>query len=825
MAERTFTAKPESGLRPWLQRKATLRIGAPDDAYEREADRAADAVMGGRRLSSAGASLSRIPVTQGQARGKRAHALDIAKFRTGLRYNVGMPEAKQQEEAMFKRAAFSPVGKLPFEKPEMFPGLAPTPSVLPLTFHTPSYGYKLKPFSVTDAELKLTPKSEAGDVKELEKKKEEGAPVPRKCACGGSVSSSLAGECEECKIKRLQKKLSIGSSNDPLEQEADRIADQVMAVSPGRDVGSTAPHMQRFTRQPSGEAGTAPGSVDRVLAGSGKPLNQGLREDMEQRFGYDFSMVRVHTGAEAAQSAQDVNAQAYTVGHNIVFGAEQFVPTSQKGRRLIAHELAHVVQQVSGHAYGVNLQRLSWTEIKEKSYRSIISGIHKARDGMRNGLKKVAAKYLPASLFPIADGVTETAITVIDLLISVVMAVLGIVVGFGEGIVGMITGLSMLIYGVIKILYDLIVGIFTNFDAARQDLKVVWEALKGLPSALKKLVNDWLDEFNKASSERQSLMIGELTGQVLAIIATFAVAAGRAGSAAKVSAATADTIAGTSGEVATTAARAKPVLTVIEGGGSAGGASARAGAGASDIAGNTALKAAPVADPVAPPVRLLPPLPAEAAPAAASASFAPSATRAVATGVGVGAAIAAKEAPKSTKKPKCDGPTGLTKADPIPMTWFKVREDDYYPKRLQIKDRVYGRDDPGNPLKLPLGEPLGVPNRYWPRLNKIMQLVPSERDLKADDFRTVLTKYGFDWSGLQADHVQDLDWGGPDVFENLWPLSNSANMSAGPRQNSHQRITYCETPDGPKVVDQTLTAFKASPGHFGRFFRIAKIER
>ena len=651
--------------------------------------------------------------------------------------------------------------------------------------------------------------------------------LQRKCACGGSAASSLTGKCEACKKNRLQAKLTIGASNDPLEQEADRVADQVLAKPAHSAISGATPSIQRFTGTSTADATTAPPSVDQVLSSSGRPLDKALQQDMGQRFGHDFSRVRVHTGAAAEQSARDVNARAYTVGHNIVFGADRFTPETHEGQRLLAHELTHVVQQSSGLAQGISLQRWSWAEIKEKAYDGMIAGIHKARDGMRNGLKGLAANHLPASLYPIADGIIETAITVIDILIAVIMAVLGIVVGFGEGIVGMITGLFTLVYGVIKLLYNLIAGIFTNFDAAKQDLNAVWEALKGLPSALKKLVDDWLDKFSKAPSERQSLMIGELTGQVLAIIATYALAAGRAGSAAKASAATADTIGGTSGELVTTAARAKPVLTVIEGGGgSASSTSARASAGASDIVGNTAMKVAPVMDQVAPPLRLLPPLPVKTAPVAAPlAALTPSTTRAVAAGVGVGIATAAKTAPKNTKKPKCDSPTGLTRKDAIPMTWYKVREDDYYPKRLHIKDQVYGRDDPSNPRKLPLGEPLGVSNKYWPRLNKIMQLIPSERGSKAGDFRAVLTKYGYDWSGLQADHVQDLDWGGADKFENIWPLSSSANLSAGPRQNSNQRITYCETSDGPKVVDQTLTAFKTNPGHFGRFFHITKIDR
>lgn len=77
----------------------------------------------------------------------------------------------------------------------------------------------------------------------------------------------------------------------------------------------------------------------------GKPLDPITRTFMEPRFGYDFSRVRVHSSAAAEQSTQDVNAIAYTVGHNIVFGSGRFAPGTHEGRRLIAHELTHVVQQ------------------------------------------------------------------------------------------------------------------------------------------------------------------------------------------------------------------------------------------------------------------------------------------------------------------------------------------------------------------------------------------------------------------------------------------------------------------------------------------------
>jgi Domain of unknown function (DUF4157) len=106
-----------------------------------------------------------------------------------------------------------------------------------------------------------------------------------------------------------------------------------------------APGIQRFSGQFSGQTGSVPTSVDHALACPGRPLEPALRQDMEQRFGHDFSTVRVHIGAAAAQSASDVNARAYTVGPNVVFGAGQFAPETNEGRRLLAHELTHVVQQ------------------------------------------------------------------------------------------------------------------------------------------------------------------------------------------------------------------------------------------------------------------------------------------------------------------------------------------------------------------------------------------------------------------------------------------------------------------------------------------------
>jgi hypothetical protein len=173
--------------------------------------------------------------------------------------------------------------------------------------------------------------------------------LQRKCACG-NAASSVSEECTDCKTpkKPLQTKLTVGASADPLEHEADRIADEVVAAPAARALGVAPVQIQRFSDHSAASSQEAPASVERVLASSGRPLEPHLREDMEQRFGHDFSRVKVHADSAAQQSAEEVNARAYTVGHDIVFGAGLYSPGSPQGRRLIAHELTHVVQQRPG---------------------------------------------------------------------------------------------------------------------------------------------------------------------------------------------------------------------------------------------------------------------------------------------------------------------------------------------------------------------------------------------------------------------------------------------------------------------------------------------
>jgi hypothetical protein len=93
---------------------------------------------------------------------------------------------------------------------------------------------------------------------------------------------------------------------------------------------------------------------DVISSGGGSPLDADTRADMEARMGSDFSDVRVHTDGKAHESARSVNAQAYTVGSNIVFQRDRYDPGSEGGRHMLAHELTHVVQQRSGPVDGTD---------------------------------------------------------------------------------------------------------------------------------------------------------------------------------------------------------------------------------------------------------------------------------------------------------------------------------------------------------------------------------------------------------------------------------------------------------------------------------------
>lgn len=161
------------------------------------------------------------------------------------------------------------------------------------------------------------------------------------------------------KSEALQAKLTISAPGDRYEREADRVAEQVMRMpEPAVQLEASCPFAKGSsckekeeilqTKEMGGKTTqNSPAVESRInsLRGGGQPLPESVSAFFEPRFGHDFSQVRVHTDVKAAESTRAVNALAYTVGNDIVFAHGQYAPKAAKSKRLLAHELTHVVQQ------------------------------------------------------------------------------------------------------------------------------------------------------------------------------------------------------------------------------------------------------------------------------------------------------------------------------------------------------------------------------------------------------------------------------------------------------------------------------------------------
>ena len=182
------------------------------------------------------------------------------------------------------------------------------------------------------------------------------------CACGG--------DCPKCRSELgIQAKLKVGAPNDKYEQEADRVAERIVSdgsFSPTK-VDHAHNHVQRGMSASFEEEETEANAVQRKansdgnskmpagtesyiqsLGGGGRPLSRTEAQYYEPRFDQSFNDVRIHTGAAADQAAKSINARAFTLGKNIAFADGEYDSSSDPGRRLMAHELTHTLQQSTG---------------------------------------------------------------------------------------------------------------------------------------------------------------------------------------------------------------------------------------------------------------------------------------------------------------------------------------------------------------------------------------------------------------------------------------------------------------------------------------------
>ena len=186
----------------------------------------------------------------------------------------------------------------------------------------------------------------------------------------------------------LKSSLSFNERGDENEQEAKRVADRILSmtlelehegdmpygvITPFQSgvikrMPSAIPASTLHNSMSNSERPTVPPMVEEVLSTSGRPLDSGARNSMEQGFGYSFGHVRIHDDPKAGESARMVNANAYTVGNHIVFGRGMYDPGTTAGNHLLAHELTHVVQQdrMVGRGGEIQLQRQTPDDVKAK---------------------------------------------------------------------------------------------------------------------------------------------------------------------------------------------------------------------------------------------------------------------------------------------------------------------------------------------------------------------------------------------------------------------------------------------------------------------------
>ncbi|MES2741987.1 MAG: DUF4157 domain-containing protein [Pseudomonadota bacterium] len=160
--------------------------------------------------------------------------------------------------------------------------------------------------------------------------------------------------------------LTVGADDSAAERQARQVARRVVAGGAAAAVAArpdlspvapdTTPDTQPGASMPNPPVPVAAGAAA-TLHGAGAALDAGVRRDMEQRFGHDFSAVRIHADVGAARSARALHADAYTDGASIVFGAGRFAPAHPAGRLLLAHELTHVLQNRGNAAMAATLRR------------------------------------------------------------------------------------------------------------------------------------------------------------------------------------------------------------------------------------------------------------------------------------------------------------------------------------------------------------------------------------------------------------------------------------------------------------------------------------
>ena len=186
----------------------------------------------------------------------------------------------------------------------------------------------------------------------------------------------------------LQLKLTVGPAGDQYEQEADRVAEQVVSMNAPAPVENSTPGSPQVSRAPiadsitplqrsadlqasaatGGEVTPQTESTIRSAQGGGKSLSSDEKSYFEPRFGADFSGVKIHTGGQANDLAKSINARAFTVGSDIFFGSGEYNSDSTDGKKLMAHGTEAVARLAEGSRSAVDAYRTArgkWPDSRE----------------------------------------------------------------------------------------------------------------------------------------------------------------------------------------------------------------------------------------------------------------------------------------------------------------------------------------------------------------------------------------------------------------------------------------------------------------------------
>lgn len=405
---RTSATSASASSKALQRRAAKSTFSEPGDAYEREADRAADAVVGAASVSRQPAfSLGAIPIVQreekppGQKTDEEKYKQAAKKVGEAFLQTGPGKEIKEKAEQLGDTFIATLPGKvitgaaiagavtalaathreLPIGIPEISldrikPGLKmkityegpvdkPTRVMATFSFKLGGDGARDKKPATTEREKfrAQTAKMAAEQAKFREGLKTPDEKAADKRMMDAYLKSKLL---DPTQLTPRTSPLSFGAAGQqfgikpsPADQSAVGTGpyappdfkltgetDQQPAQDEAKKKEEGA--MQRKPTSHEGTVSAAPPIVSDAVRSSGQPLDAGTRAMMESRFGFDFSRVRIHTDAQAAHSAQAVNALAYTAGEDVIFAGGQYSPHSVEGQRLIAHELAHVVQQSGG---------------------------------------------------------------------------------------------------------------------------------------------------------------------------------------------------------------------------------------------------------------------------------------------------------------------------------------------------------------------------------------------------------------------------------------------------------------------------------------------